>query len=200
MPSKSIIIFCTTEGDKILPEIKNRCFSLRFNGLNPEIIGKRIAEVLNESDHEPFTLLAKEAHGSFRQAWAFIEVWQESHTKLTKENVYLIVGAVPRAERNKLWKALKLNNLKLAQTIWKTWVGKGANPSKIGGHLLEDLIDMAAIAPNKAYWQKPLAVLSGARLINSYDAWLPAIISIAGLDYPIKEELDLNNLGAYLYK
>jgi DNA polymerase-3 subunit gamma/tau len=203
MPARSIIIFCTTEGDKIPPEIKNRCFSLRFNSLDPEIVGKRIARIFNENDHRPFTLLAKEANGSFRQAWAFVDVWQNTGVKLDVDNVYRIVGAVPKTERAKLWFALSTNDIRTVQTLWKTWIGHGAVPTKVGTHLIEDLMDIAASRPTDGFWMKPLAVLSGARLINSYDAWLPAIVSIAGYNYSIaevKEVVDMKeDLGIYLY-
>lgn len=206
MPPHSLIVFCTTED--VLPELKNRCFSLRFNSLDYTVVGETIADRLGFQDKAPFILLAKEAGGSFRQAWSFVDVWQQTEESLTEETLYELIGAITRRERAALWRELSERKLTAVQNRWADWLKRGASPNKVGAHLIDDLIQMAVQAPDKPDWHRALALLANIKLSGDSELWLPALLSLGGIAYhmpvdnPLEEAVvhrDYVFLGQFLY-
>lgn len=49
-PERTIFMLATTEADKIMNTISNRCMKLVFNRLSPEIILKRLEQIADEND------------------------------------------------------------------------------------------------------------------------------------------------------
>lgn len=79
MPSYLYIIMCTTEGDKILPTIKNRCECLEFLPVSIRDIADRLhhicyCEEYDIEDNKLISEIAKTGNGSVRQAIANLEL------------------------------------------------------------------------------------------------------------------------------
>lgn len=195
MPKTTVAIFCTTEPDKVLPEIQGRCRRVRFNGVDPELVGVRIAEALKVADPTPFIMVAKEANGSFREAWSIVESLTLSGQPITEDLIYKAIGGISTADRNKMWTDLARTDIAAVAKRWKSWITSGAQPARAGSQLIDDLVFMASRDTTKLYWQKPLVILSGARLQGNTDIWLAALLTIAGQPYSLSvKEVDLTNL------
>jgi len=79
LPSYLYVIMCTTEENKILPTIKNRCECFNFLPVNVNNITKRLEYICNEEhfvvDNNRFLAeIAKSGSGSVRQAIANLEL------------------------------------------------------------------------------------------------------------------------------
>lgn len=79
MPSYLYIIMCTTEGDKILPTIKNRCECFNFLPVSVNDITHRLEYICTEEgftieNHKLLAEIAKSGNGSVRQAIANLEL------------------------------------------------------------------------------------------------------------------------------
>ena len=79
LPSYLYVIMCTTEGDKILPTIKNRCECFNFLPVNVNNITKRLEYICNEEhfvvdNNRLLAEIAKSGNGSVRQAIANLEL------------------------------------------------------------------------------------------------------------------------------
>lgn len=76
-PERTIFMLATTEADKILNTISNRCMKLVFNKLSPEIILKRLEYISKENniEYEEDVLLniAIGCDGSLRQAISILQ-------------------------------------------------------------------------------------------------------------------------------
>lgn len=76
-PERTIFMLATTEADKILNTISNRCMKLVFNKLSPEIILKRLEYISKENniEYEENVLLniAIGCDGSLRQAISILQ-------------------------------------------------------------------------------------------------------------------------------
>lgn len=76
-PERTIFMLATTEADKILNTISNRCMKLVFNKLSPEIILKRLEYISTENniEYEEDVLLniAIGCDGSLRQAISILQ-------------------------------------------------------------------------------------------------------------------------------
>lgn len=81
-PEHVIFILCTTNGDKIMDTIKNRCEVLTFFPLQPADITQQLITVC-ESEGINFELIAiesiaKQSNGSMRQALSYLDVVADS--------------------------------------------------------------------------------------------------------------------------
>ena len=79
LPSYLYVIMCTTEGDKILPTIKNRCECFNFLPVTVNNITKRLEYICNEEhfvvdNNRLLAEIAKSGNGSVRQAIANLEL------------------------------------------------------------------------------------------------------------------------------
>lgn len=77
-PAHVIFILCTTNGDKIIDTIKNRCEVLTFFPLQPAEISQQLMYVCEEEGikFEPMAIdsIAIQANGSMRQALSYLDV------------------------------------------------------------------------------------------------------------------------------
>lgn len=77
-PAHVIFILCTTNGDKILDTIKNRCEMLNFLPLDVYDISQQLMNVcdIEQIDYEPMAIesIAKQANGSMRQALSYLDI------------------------------------------------------------------------------------------------------------------------------
>lgn len=184
MPARAIVIFCTTESDKVEPAIKGRCSPFIFSRLPTDAIVDRVQELLpHVDDRAALALLVEESGGSFRQVWSVLDSWSGLKRPLTGDLIRELLGAVSDSERQVLWRDLAAGNLHSVAKRWKGWVAGGAQPSRVGRHLLDDLVAMAVADPLRMWWQKPLAVLSGVAVSGASEAWLPALMTLGGLPY-----------------
>ena len=178
---RSIVIFCTTDGDAIDPAIRNRCLTLHFSNIAPSKIASVMTRFFPSADPKVLELLAEESGGSFRTMWAYMEAWQHLGKPLTEDLVMQLVGGVTDRERQALWYDISNRNVEGIARRWKKWIESGARAKVVGSHLLKDLIEYAAHNPSVTTWQKPLAILSGAQLTSPDSALLPALYTLIGL-------------------
>jgi DNA polymerase III subunit gamma/tau len=181
MPKHAILIFCTTEPDKVLPEIVNRCTPVIFSRLSEDEIVDRVCTLVPELDREPVSLLAQACGGCFRSVWSVLDSWKglDPAQPLTEELIQRLLGSVPRNERAKLWEAVRKGNAKVVKDTWKRWDFGGAIPDRVGNDLVNDLIDMA-VTNTRFNWQQALAVLSGCQVTKASNTWLPALMLLTG--------------------
>lgn len=79
LPSYLYVIMCTTEGDKILPTIKNRCECFNFLPVHTRDITPRLEYICKEEgfsveNNKLLAEIAKSGNGSVRQAIANLEL------------------------------------------------------------------------------------------------------------------------------
>lgn len=76
-PERTVFILATTESDKILDTIRNRCIKLVFNKLSPEIILKRLEYISKENniqcDKDVLLNIAMGCDGSLREAISILQ-------------------------------------------------------------------------------------------------------------------------------
>lgn len=189
MPKRSVLIFCTTEADKVLPEITNRCTPIIFSRINSNQISSRITELFPDIDSDALEILANRCSGSFRSVWSVLDAWKQTEEPLTEELIRKLMGSVSNADRAKLWLCLRAADVKGATKLWKSWSLSGASPRQVGLDLLEDLTEQAAESTYSAGMIQGMALLSGCALINETNVWLPALLSLIpllrGTDPPV---------------
>ncbi len=178
---RSIVIFCTTDGDAIDTAIKNRCMPLHFSNIPATQMAMTMKRFFPSADINVLELLAEETGGSFRTMWAYMEAWQHIGKPLTADLVMQLIGGVPDHERFGMWQDIASRNTDGIAKRWKRWLEGGARAKVVGSHLLKDLMSYAAASPGSSDWQKPLVILSGAQVTSPDSALLPALYTLIGL-------------------
>lgn len=177
---KSLVVFCTTEEEKLPETIVNRCLKLTFAPIDPDSLAQVMAKHTG-CDVEALRFLAEECGGSFRTMWSHIEGWQYTQQELTEDLVMKLIGGVPARERALMWQDVSQGRSDKVVDRWQAWLKRGAFPHVVGRHLLKDLIRRAAANPGRNDWVPFLALASNAQLNSPESAWLPTLLRLCGL-------------------
>ena len=103
--STNIFILCTTNPEKLLPTIKTRVQTFRFNGLTIEQIKDRLRYIATQEnivvDDKSLLLLSNRAKGSMRQAIQYLEMCAD-YGEITEETIEKCLGTSNEDVFNKL--------------------------------------------------------------------------------------------------
>lgn len=130
-PEYAIFILATTEPHKVLATIKSRCQKYEFKRIKSEIIRERLGEIMKaeEKNYEEnaLNLIARKADGSMRDALSLLDQCISFclETELTYDKVLEVLGAVDIDTFNKLYIAIKRNDVATCMDIAEEVFSRG---------------------------------------------------------------------------
>lgn len=130
-PEYAIFILATTEPHKVLPTIKSRCQKYEFKRIKLETIKSRLEEILKiegkEYEEKALELIARKADGSMRDALSLMDQCISFclESTLTYDKVLDVLGAVDVDTFNKLYIAIKRNDVATCMDIAEEVSSKG---------------------------------------------------------------------------
>ena len=139
-PSTVVFILCTTEFQKVPPEIRSRCLNLFFSSISFQILskylGKLFASKKVEVEQGALDCLAKASRGSVRNA---LELSQEvmllADGHVTEKLVTSLVGLAGREEVYSLVTAISDGNLLMAFDMLECIFESGVDPKTLAEEL-----------------------------------------------------------------
>ena len=193
MPGTGMLIMTTTDPWDIPPAILSRCYKVHLGRLTVKQIETAMIRLRPDLVEKPEALriLAKACNGSMRWFWTLIQRFDAFEEELTPEIAAWMTGGAQLKDRQFILKSLDRRDFKGALTRWKNLVAKGASPQLLGEQLLEDVINLAAEAPNERDWTTGIASLARAQMLKTDSAWRAALCELA--PHPIEPVAQLDN-------
>ena len=113
LPEKTVVVFCTTDPQKIPAAIATRSIKTSLRNIPADLIKKRLDYIIKEENiqatSEALSILAREAKGSLREGITSLEAANMYSDSINTNNVWDILGGVSYTLRDNFLKAL-LNN------------------------------------------------------------------------------------------
>ncbi len=192
-----VAIFTTTEPDSIEDTLTNRCYPMRFEGIDPgEMVDavKKHKPELAQYD-EGLKVLADRAQGCMRQVWRYIEQAELMKKPLTADHAAWLVGGVSQSAREALWKYIEEGRIDLALDLWDNWVKRGVSPKYAGEMFLKDAVKQASLKPDSRPWLENLDWLARTQMYGKESAWRAAIALLQPAPYRKPDPVILDTPG-----
>ncbi|MGZ6692844.1 MAG: DNA polymerase III subunit delta, partial [Solirubrobacteraceae bacterium] len=140
-PPRTIFVLATTEAQKVLPTVVDRCHRFDFGRPSVEQVGKVLARVVEQEgidvDHSAIALIARHATGSFRDALGTLEqlVTYAGGKRIEPADVLAVLGIADAEQLFAAVDAIIAANPAAALRAANTLAESGRDP----GQVLRDL-------------------------------------------------------------
>lgn len=197
MPKRSVIIMTTMEPEAIPAAILSRSQKFYFNDLPDEIMVQGVIKNMPELEgkEEALKILASGAYGCMREMWQLVQSAIGMDEPLTTELAAALTGLTDVQDRNKLWEAVDAGNFLEVVKLWKSLIGSGHSPEKLGSQLLDDLLVKASNNPGERDWTRAIRLLSQASIYGREVGWRHALLSICENPKAKQETVNVNDIN-----
>lgn len=175
--SRSILIFCTSEGDRMNKAVRNRCLTLPLGRITNEGLVRAVRRQHPSLSENVVRLLAEELEGSFRSVWTTVETLLKTGKPADESVAMQLVGGVAQQDREKLMSHIAEGNAPAVIKLWDGWMNRGASPAVVSRQFIRDVI--RTIADHQPAWAfRALTFLSRAEVLGTAHASLGALLQL----------------------
>jgi DNA polymerase-3 subunit gamma/tau len=143
-PSHVVFVLCTTESHKLPATVVSRCQRFEFRRASSAVLGEHLARIAKgegvEADEPALQMVARHAHGSFRDAISILDQAAGTHDgPVTLDTVLELLGEAPEDVLLELGDAIGTGDVLKAFQVVDRVVDRGWDPRQLLRQLLEHL-------------------------------------------------------------